>query len=148
MAQTLATAPGHAAPHRDRVGAAAALFSVFCGPFAWALQLNVNYALASHACFPHAEARSSVLPGWHGFIWGLATVNVIALALSLAASLLSWRSWKATREEHPGGADALLEAGEGRTRFLAACGMMNAIGFAAAILFTLIAVLTVPPCMD
>ena len=70
------------------------------------------------------------------------------ITLSLAAALLSWRSWKATREEHPGGADALLEAGEGRTRFLAACGMMNAIGFAAAILFTLIAVLTVPPCMD
>ena len=41
----------------------------------------------------------------------------------------------------------LLEAGEGRTRFLAVCGLMSALGFAAAILFNTIAVLTVPPCV-
>ena len=93
------------------------------GPFAWALQLNMNYALASHACFPHAEARSSVLPGWHGFTWGLGTVNMLALAPVARRRLLSWRSWQATSEEHQGGAGALLEAGEGRTRFLAACGI-------------------------
>jgi hypothetical protein len=148
MTQTIVSAQGHPSSHRDRVGIIAALFGVFGGPFAWALQLNINYALASHACFPHAEARSSVLPGWHGFSWALGTVDIVALGLSLAAAVISWRSWQSTREEHHGGVGTLLEAGEGRTRFLAICGLMSAFGFAAAILFNLIAVLTVPPCMD
>jgi hypothetical protein len=145
MAPT-AAAPRHPSPHRDRVGLWAALFGVFAGPFAWAAQLNVNYAIASHACFPDMQSRTSVLPGWHGFAWGLGAINLLALALAVAAAILSWRSWRATGGEHRGGAGALLEAGEGRTRFLAACGLMSGLGFAAAILFNLLAVLTVPPC--
>ena len=130
----------------DPAGLVAALFGVFAGPFAWALQLNVNYALASYACFPHTEARPRLLPGWQHFSWGLLVVNLAALALSGAAAFLSWRSCRATRQVYLGRGVALLEVGEGRTRFLAICGLMSAFGFATAILFNLFAVLTVPPC--
>ena len=148
MARTPAAAPSHPSPHRDRAEIVATLFGVFGGPSAWALQLNINYALASHACFPHAEARPSVLPGWRDFVWGVGTVNIVALGLSIAAAVVAWRIWQSTREEHHGGVATLLEAGEGGTRFLAVCGLMSALGFAVAILFTFVAVLTVPPCMD
>jgi hypothetical protein len=132
-------------PSRDRTGLAAVLFGVFAGPFAWALQLNVNYALASYACFPHTEARLRQLPGWQNFTWSLLAVNLAALGLSVAPALMSWRGWRAARQEYRSGA-AALKGREGSTCFLAACGLMTACGFTAAILFNLFAVLTVQSC--
>ena len=41
------------------IGLGALLFGLCAGPAAWFLQLVVNYALASYACFPMTSAHSS-----------------------------------------------------------------------------------------
>lgn len=141
-----AALPGHPAPHRERVGLGALLFGACAAPLAWAAQLNLNYALASHACFPSDVSRTGVLPGWDGFRVELVVVNLVALAIALVATAISWRSWRIARHERENRAEHLLEAGEGRTRFFAACGLLSGPGFACAILFNSVALITVPPC--
>ncbi|MBX6322834.1 MAG: hypothetical protein IRY94_13475 [Rhodospirillaceae bacterium] len=72
--------------------------------------------------------------------------NLIALAASVAAGLVAWRCWHLVREEARGHGGRLVEAGEGRTRFLAACGMMLSAAFFAASAFNLGAFLALPLC--
>jgi hypothetical protein len=45
-----------------------------------------------------------------------------------------------------GGSHHLVEVGEGRSRFLAVCGMVTAGGFFIAIAFNTLSVLLVPLC--
>jgi hypothetical protein len=73
-------------------------------------------------------------------------INLLAIAVALVASEVSRRSWHATSGEHPGSSEHLLEAGEGRTRFLAMAGWLTGLGFALAIVFDTVALLTVPQC--
>jgi hypothetical protein len=144
---SMSTAPtAHPSPHRHRVGLAALAFGLCGGPFAWAVQFNVNYALASHACFPAIAPRGAPLPGWAGVSTVMLAINVVALVIALLALVVAWRAWQATREEHRGGSRHLLEAGEGRSRFLAACGAMAAAGFFVAMIFNTAALIWVPQC--
>jgi hypothetical protein len=116
------------------------------GPVAWFIQLVVDFGLTSDTCFPRGIPRGSVLPGWGRIHLALLLINIAALIIALVAATVAWRSWRATRREHPGTSDELLEAGEGRTRFLAAWGLITGLGFFGAILFALIALVAVPPC--
>lgn len=109
------------------------LFCVAGGPIAWSVQLLINYALASHACFPHDVPSTHVLPGWH-WVWPVVLVlNLIALAVALAAGFLSLRTWRAT-------------PGTGPARFLSLCGAMTGFGFFAAVVFDTIIIFGVPTC--
>lgn len=136
----------HPSPHRDRVDLSLLLFGVFVGPVAWGIQLIVNYALAVHPCFPGGVARLSLLPGWHAAWPGILVINVIAAILALIGAAISSGHWNATRHEHAGSIGHALEAGEGRSRFLALCGMMTGFGFFAAIVVNTIALSMVPQC--
>ena len=40
----------------------------------------------------------------------------------------------------------MVEAGKGRTRFLSLWGLMTSVGFAGAIVFSLVGLLVVPLC--
>jgi hypothetical protein len=133
-------------PHRHRVGLVALGFGLCGGPLAWAAQLNLNYALASHACFPNSAPRAWPLPGWEGIGTVMLVINVIALVIALASMVVAWRTWRATRDEHQGRSGHLLEVGEGRSRFLAACGLMSGIGFFAATIFNTVMLIWVPQC--
>ena len=63
---------------------------------------------------------------------------VVALAgVRRRARLVSWRVLASG-----------VDAGEGRNRFLALWGMMSSLWFFAAILFNIIASVTVPPCFS
>jgi hypothetical protein len=141
-----ALASTHPSPHRDRVDIGWLFFGVFAGPVAWGLQLVINYALAAYPCFPDGSPRVGVLPGWHAAWAIILALNIIAALLALAGAAISHQNWHAAREEHHGPASHALEAGEGRTRFLALCGMMTGFGFFAAIIFNTISVLMVPQC--
>lgn len=134
----------HPAPHRGNVAVSVLFIGLFAGPIAWGLQLLINFALASHACYPDGAPLTT--PGWHS-AWGvILLLNIVAAILSLAGAALSYRHWQATREEHPGGAGHTIEAGEGRTRFLALWGVMTGFGFLVAILFNTLALFMVPQC--
>jgi hypothetical protein len=76
----------------------------------------------------------------------MIVLTVAAVAISIAAFILSRRAFDRTRHEHPGGTQHLLEAGAGRTRFLALWGMVLSAGFAVAAAITAVAYIAVPRC--
>jgi hypothetical protein len=141
MAAATAVPP---APAHHAVAPAALWFGLFGGPAAWSIQLMANYALVAHGCFPSRQPRSTPL---FGGLWTVAlVVSVVAFVVSVAAFLLARRSWLGTREEHPGGREALLEVGEGRTRFMAYSGMLVSALFTAAVLMATIPLFILSPC--
>lgn len=148
MAENIVASIGasHPAPHRDRVSLLALGFGFFGGPAAFLIQLVMNYGFASHACFPSERPHTAPISGWGG-VWSLLLIlNIAALLVAIAAGAVSWSSWRATREEVSGESGGLIEAGEGRTRFLSVWGILTGFGFALAVLFDLISVIGAPVC--
>ena len=82
-------------------------------------------------------------PGLNGVLW---TISIAAMAIGWASAALAWHNWRATRDEKPGAGHALVDAGEGRTRFLALCGLIVGCCFALALLWTASGLLLVPAC--
>jgi hypothetical protein len=98
-------------------------------PVAFLANLEIGYALVPAAC----TARST-LP--------LHLVNAASLALALVGGLIAWRSWNTVGRVWPNG-----EAGPiGRSRFLAALGVLLAAQFALVILAQWLAVFLLDPC--
>ncbi|MBW3654468.1 MAG: hypothetical protein KY444_00045 [Gemmatimonadetes bacterium] len=105
-------------------------FAVLAGPLAWMLGLNAEYGLVRVAC-----DKDSLL--------GLHLVSIATLLLALAGGLVSWREWKHAGREWPG-----EEGGPtGRSRFMAALGLMASALFALVILAQWITNLFLHPCM-
>ena len=127
---------GHPAPDRARVALPALWFGLFGGPFAWSAQTIVNLAVASHACFPRlSPVREPSVAGLRAIVFAVSLVAVLTCATAMA---VAWRAWSKTRGEHQGGAGratahdrstALLETGEGRTRFMALAGLLTSVTF-------------------
>jgi hypothetical protein len=137
-------AAAHPAPAVRAVTPAALWFGLFGAPVAWSLQLLASYALVAHGCYPDAEPMTMpVIPGLRALV--LAT-GVAALAVALLAAGAAWRSWRAAQHEHKGGHEALLEAGEGRTRFMALSGMLLGAVFVLGIVMNVVPLLLLRPC--
>jgi hypothetical protein len=135
--------PLHPAPHRRYAGRALG-FALLAAPLAWLVQTSANYGLASHACYPAAEPLHMMTGDWQ---WPVVlVVNIAAIVLATVAALIAFFTWRRTREEAAGEVPALIEAGEGRTRFLSLWGSLTGAGLAIGLLFSLIALLGVPPC--
>jgi hypothetical protein len=134
----------HPAPAARAVTPAALWFGLFGAPVAWSLQLLASYALVAHGCYPDAEPMTMpVVPGLRTLVLG---TGVAALAVALLAGGSAWRSWRATRHEHGGEHEALLEAGEGRTGFMALAGMLLGAVFALGIVMNVVPLLLLQPC--
>jgi hypothetical protein len=67
----------------------------------WAVQLELNYGLASHACFPAEAPRASFLPGWERIWVVLLVVNLVCLALCAIGLLTSGYFRRRFRGEQP-----------------------------------------------
>lgn len=141
----IATIP-HPAPHRDRVALAELAFALAAPPLAWAIQLVVGYGVASHVCFSGSAPNVSASFAWGRAIPLLLAVELVASLIAVSGAAVALRLWRATREEVEGGAEEMVEAGKGRTRFLALWGLMTSVGFLGAIMFSLIGLLVVPLC--
>jgi hypothetical protein len=118
----------HPAPHRDRVALSALLFGLAAAPLAWQVQILVGSAAA-----PSAHKST------------LLALFALCLAAALTGGLVALRSWRLTFQELPGSAHDLVDGGEGRTRFMAMCGMLVSLLFFYALLFGLTALCLVPP---
>ena len=141
MTAPAATAPG---PAVRLVAQASLWFGLFGAPTAWSLQLLTSYALVAHGCYPDAEPMTMpVVPRLTTLV---AATGVLALAVALLAFATAWRSWRSTRHELAGQHEALLEVGEGRTRFMAGAGMLVSAVFVLGILMNLVPVLLLRPC--
>jgi amino acid transporter len=136
----------HPAPQAQRVSSRESFFALFAGPLAWFIQLVVGYALASEPCF-RARSRAAAPPP--ELLWtkpGMVALTVVAVAISMASFAISMRAFNRTRNEARGGAHHVMEAGAGRTRFLALWGMVLGAGFAVAAAITAVAFIAVPRC--
>lgn len=136
----------HPSPERAKVSLPLLLGALFLAPAVWTLQILSAYVLAARSCFaiysPLAGAR---VPGMSG--WTVAG-SVVALALACLALWCSATAWRRTRGEKKGGAHQALDVGEGRTRFLALCGVIITAIFAAAIIFDALAALLLRQCFN
>lgn len=134
----------HPAPQRNRVGLAALLFGIAAAPTAWNAQLLLGVSLSGHACYPRERLLSA--PLWGNLWWILLGVSVIGIVFAVAGGVVAWRSWRRTYEEMLGTADHLLDRGEGRTRFMAMCGILTSAVFLLALIFGTAAFFLVPLC--
>jgi uncharacterized membrane protein YeiB len=132
--------------YRSRVGVTLLFFGLIAGPFAWYAQLLVTYSLASHSCFPAAAplaSSESIHPAWIAIL----VVNLVAIALSLAAAVSSYANCRVARDGLAGGTAENVQRIEGRARFLASWGGAAALCFCGATIFDTIALLAVPSCL-
>ncbi len=134
----------HPAPQRERVSLIALLFGVAIAPLAWSLQLQLGYGFASHACYPQDAPLPA--PIWQSLRPSLMALSAIAIVLGISGVIVSWRCWNRTRREKPGSGEALLSAGDGRTRFLAMSGVLVSALFVVTVVFETIVLALAPLC--
>lgn len=144
---------GHPAPKRGHVRLFALWFGLLGGFVAWTLQTLVNLPVAAHGCYPQLAPLSHPVIAVRGLAF---TVSVAAVLVSAAAMFVAWRSWSRTREENQGSsgagdahgpAAALLETGEGRTRFMALAGVLTSGGFLLLTAVHALTIFLVGPCI-
>jgi hypothetical protein len=138
-----AHAPPHPSPHRHRVPVVLVFAGFLTGPIAWALAMMASYGFASHWCFPGSQRLTGPMVGWGGVSVLIPVLYIAAIVVTAAAAAISYRTWSITRTEAAGHA---LDIGEGRTRFLAAWGLMTSATFIVLLGFNLINTFLVPPC--
>jgi hypothetical protein len=87
----------------------------------------------------HPSPARGNLPRWR--------VILIALAITVAGLLIAFANFRETRAEKSGGHQKLQEIGEGRTRFLAYCGLCASGIFGLAVTIQLTSILTLSTCL-
>lgn len=115
--------PSHPAPHRARAPAWQLLLALFLAPAAFSTQVMAAYVVAARLC---AAGSTPQLP-----LVLLHATAVLAAAVGFGFALLLWRR---TRNEKPGDVEEAIDRGDGRTRFLALCGLYGSLVFLLAVL--------------
>ena len=125
------------APRPDGAWRSLLWYGVLAPPLVWALQLNLNYGLASHACFPIETPRARFLPGWERTWIVLLVVNLVCLAICALGLFASRYSWRRLRREPPlqGTVGGVAYPSEERLRSFAVSGLLVSGLFTAAIPF-------------
>jgi len=127
----------HPAPDRERASARLLAFGIFAPPLAWALRLFTSYALVSHSCSSPSMSASTA---------SLLLIDLVAACVAATGGYVSFELWRVTRHESGGDAQHLMDVGEGRTRFLALCGVLSSGLFLVAIVFDAAALALGLPC--
>lgn len=136
---------GHPSPERDKVSMPVLAFALAGGPVAFMLQLLIGFAFASYVCLPSRPgALPSGPPGW--LVWTITAANVIALAVATLALATGIVLTRRTKHEHRHASAGMLDAGEGRTRFLAVWGVFTSLLFLLAIGSNTLSLFLVPLC--
>ncbi len=119
----------HPAPHRERVGLFALFYGLFAAPIMWAGNFMVDYGLVSYACYPGDHPLSQAQPGLAFVFWLTLAFHWLTLAVCVSGFVVAYRTWKKTGRESEGHEHRLIEAGEGRTRYLGIIGMSFSVLF-------------------
>jgi hypothetical protein len=138
------SAPLQSASQRDRVSGWSTAAGLGLGPLAWFVQLSLNVALASAACYP--KDIPLPLPAWSGLAPVLWLAELVALVLCVLGGWLAWRNWRRSTGERPAAGHAPSGNGDGRTCFLALAGMLTSALFLLAIGFAVISTAIGPGC--
>jgi hypothetical protein len=139
-------AANHPAPLRSRVDPRWLLAGVASGPAGWIAQLIAGYALSSVGCARARRLAQSSGEAFGGESALLILINLACLLIVGLGGFVSYRHWRRTRGEKDGDIHVALSVGEGRTRFIAAWGILSAIGFAIAVAFNTLEPIMVRGC--
>ncbi|HET8551630.1 MAG TPA: hypothetical protein VFM97_04060 [Gammaproteobacteria bacterium] len=124
-------------PEREPIGFVLG-FAVLGAPAAWSLQLLIQYALASHACYPNNVPLSA--PLW-SFTWwmliGIELIALIAAGLGMFFSLSKWMEYRFI--------DA-TQTGLRRNQYLSRWALLTTSLFSIAIIFTIVMIFIEPIC--
>lgn len=120
-------------------------FGLLSAPIAWVMHLLVNYSIAGQSCFGAAEMEEATLSS-HDALSTIFIVDLAALALAASAGYVAFQLWKKTKDEKAGDTEKLVQAGEGRTRFMAMCGILASTLFGLAIAIDALGSIVGPPC--
>ena len=137
-------AASHPAPGRAAVGRGSLWFGLFGAPFFWSVQLIATYAVDAHTCFPQ---RVPLVTSSSPSAWNVVAIVIsVALIGSVAALFTSIANWRATRTEKSGAHAALLDGGDGRTRFMSYAGIMLSALFTGGVVLSALALFLTPVC--
>jgi hypothetical protein len=103
---------------------------MLAGPLAMLIELQVNYALVNWAC---GAAR------WE---WALHAVAFLALLVTVAGGLLSWRNWRRAGAEWEDEGAGVMP----RSRFMAAVGVLISALLALVVVAQWIPIFIYGPC--
>jgi hypothetical protein len=134
----------HPAPQRGNTHQGALWFSVVAAPLGWAAHLLVNYSIAGQNCLGAADIDGMARPD--GRLTAILLIDLAAILLAIIAGYIAFQRWLDTRTEKGGGAHHLVHSGEGRTRFLAMCGILTSALFGFAVVIDAIGSILGPPC--
>ena len=113
-------------------------YGLIAPPLVWAIQLYLNFGLASHACFPGEAPRATFASGWERIWTVLLVVNLICAAICAIGLIASGFSWRRLRNPQAIAAGTSSEPAPGtdeRLRSFAVAGLMVSGLFTAAIVF-------------
>ncbi|HET6390032.1 hypothetical protein [Hyphomicrobium sp.] len=134
--------PSHPAPHRGRASPFALWFAILAPPLAWSIRLMINTVIAGRNC-KGAEVMA-VHPA--GRVPLMLTIDLAAFIIAMAGCIIAFRCWQQTKAESGEDTRRLMHLGEGRTRFLALCGLLTSSLFAVAVLVDALGIVLGPPC--
>ncbi len=132
----LARAVSHPSPARGDLPRWRVIAGMTLAPAAFAIQVIASYVIAANSCGLGGAPDATLI-----------AVNLIALAITVTSLLIAFANFRATRAEKSGGHKKVQEIGEGRTRFLAYCGLCASGIFGLAVIVQLTSILTLSTCL-
>lgn len=111
-------------------------FGFLTGPIIWSLLLFVDYGTEAMAC--NAGVSSGVIAVW------LHVITIIAALITIAAIVVSWRSWQTMGKGD--GTESGPDVAVGRASFMALSGVIMGILFLFFILVSDIAPFYLSAC--
>lgn len=136
---------GHPAPARGRINLWSLFFGLGGAPLAWALQLLAISSIATVACAV-GDGPTRLPPDAAWATPALIAVNLAALAVAALAIAVAYVTFARTSDEAADTTGGIMEAGEGRSRFLSVWGIWTGILFILAIAFNTLSVFWVGLC--
>lgn len=123
-------------------------YGLVAPPLVWAVELYLNFGLASHACFPIEAPRATFLPGWERIWVALLAVNLVCLVVAAIGLVTSAFSWSRLHDEQPveGEAGGIAYPSGERLRSFAVSGLMVSGLFTVAILFNTLYLWSISTC--
>ena len=132
----LAKAVSHPSPLRGSIPRWRVIAGLLLAPLAYSLQVVGSYVVAANQCSPGRHANSVPV-----------VINLIALAAIVVGLLIAIGNFRRTRREAPGNHGETQDIGEGRSRFLAYCGLCSSGIFALAVIIQLTSILLLHQCL-
>lgn len=114
---------------KEGAGPGALWAGVLAGPLAMLTQLQANYALVLWACGAGRE-------------WALHLVALMALLVTAAGGLLSWRNWRRAGAGWEDGGAGVVP----RSRFMAVVGLMMSVLISLVVIAQWIPIFVYGPC--